>query len=77
MIFQKNYIWEVVAHTFNSSPQRQRQVNLCDFKASLVYRVASSKTIQRNPVPNNNNNILQNDMFQHWQEQSTSGSLLS
>ena len=36
---------------------RQRQVDLCEFKASLVYRV-SSKTVratQRNPVLKNNN----------------------
>ena len=37
---------------------RQRQVDLCEFKASLVYRV-SSKTVratQRNPVSENKTN---------------------
>ena len=33
----------VVVHTFNPSTGRQRQVDLCEFKASLVYR-ASSRT---------------------------------
>jgi hypothetical protein len=28
----------VVVHAFNSSPWEQRQVDLCEFKASLVYR---------------------------------------
>ena len=48
--------------------KRQRQVDLCEFKASLVYR-ASFRTVrapQRNPVfdddndNNNNNNNRQN-----------------
>ena len=33
----------VVAHTFNPSTWRQRQADLCEFEASLVYR-ASSRT---------------------------------
>ena len=44
----------VVVHTFNFSIQRQRQVDVCEFEASLVYRV-SSRTVratQRNPVLN-------------------------
>ena len=34
---------------------RQRQVDLCEFEASLVYRVSSrtTKAIQRNPVLKN------------------------
>ena len=42
----------VVAHTFNPSTGRQRQVDLCEFKASLVYLESSrtARTIQRNPV---------------------------
>ena len=44
--------------------QRQRQVNLCDVKASLVYRVSTRThrvVTQRNPasrINNNNNNKL-------------------
>lgn len=30
----------VAAHAFNFSTWRQRQVNLCEFKASLVYIVS-------------------------------------
>ena len=36
--------------------RRQRQADLCEFKASLVYRASSrtgSKAIQRNPVSKN------------------------
>ena len=29
--------WAVVAHTFNPSTWGQRQADLCEFKASLVY----------------------------------------
>ena len=34
------------------APGRQRQVNFCEFKASLIYRVSSriTKDTQRNPV---------------------------
>ena len=41
----------MVAHTFNLSFRRQRQVDLCEFEASLVYQVSfrtGSKTI-KNP----------------------------
>ena len=40
-----------MAHPFNPST-RQRQVDLCEFKASLVFRVSSStaRTTHRNPV---------------------------
>jgi hypothetical protein len=31
----------MVVHTFNPSTGRQRQENLCEFKASLVCRVSS------------------------------------
>ena len=36
---------------------RQRQANLCEIKASLVYRVSSrtSRTTQRNPVSKQTN----------------------
>ena len=56
-----------MAHAFNPSYWRQRQADLCEFEASLVYRV-SSRTAravsQRNPVsplphkipPDQNNN---------------------
>jgi hypothetical protein len=42
----------VVVCTFNSS--LKRQADLCEFKASLVYRVSSriARTTQRNPVLN-------------------------
>jgi hypothetical protein len=30
----------LLAHAFNFSTWRQRQVNLCEFKASLVYIVS-------------------------------------
>jgi hypothetical protein len=41
-----------------SIPRRQRQVDLCEFKASLVYRVSSRtvKATQRNPVLKNKTN---------------------
>ena len=37
--------------------RRQRQVDLCELQAILVYRVSSrtARTTQRNPVSNNNN----------------------
>lgn len=39
-------------HTFNTSTQRQRQADLCEFKASLVYVVSSktAKATQGDPV---------------------------
>ena len=43
-------------HAFNPSTRKQRQVDLYDFKASLVYRGNSrtgSKATQRNPVSKN------------------------
>ena len=46
----------VVAHAFNPSTQRERQVDLCEFEASLVYRVRArtgSQATERNPVSNN------------------------
>lgn len=46
----------VVAQTFNPRCGRQRQPELCDFKARLVYQT-SSRTArvvsQRNPIPIN------------------------
>ena len=45
--------WAVVAHAFNpSAPRRQRQVDLCEFKASLVCRLSSrtARATQGNPV---------------------------
>ena len=42
----------MVAHALIPALRRQRKANLCEFKASMVYR-ASSKTVgptQRNPV---------------------------
>jgi hypothetical protein len=38
--------WAVVAHTFNPSIGRQRQVDFFEFEASLVYRVSSSRTVR-------------------------------
>ena len=42
----------VVALTFMSALSRQRQVNLCEFEASLVYVVhfRPARATQRNPV---------------------------
>ena len=42
----------MVAHAFNSSTRRERQVDLCEFKASLVYRASSrtARATQRNPL---------------------------
>ena len=37
----KSHGWVMVVHTFNPSTGRQRQENLCEFKASLVCRVSS------------------------------------
>ena len=44
--------WAVVAQDFNQALGRQRQANLCEFKASLVYRVSSrtASTAQKKPV---------------------------
>jgi hypothetical protein len=38
-------------------PTRQRQVDLCEFKTSLLYRASSrtDRATQRNPVSNNKN----------------------
>ena len=46
---------EVLAHVFIQTLRRQRQVDLCDFKDSLVYRVSfrTSRATQRNPVLKN------------------------
>jgi hypothetical protein len=30
--------WLLVAHAFNSATKRQRQVDLCEFEVSLVYK---------------------------------------
>jgi hypothetical protein len=45
----------VVACAFISALRRQTQEDLCEFKASLVYRVSSrtAKATQRNPVSKN------------------------
>jgi hypothetical protein len=32
--------------------QRQRQVDLCELEASLVYRASSARATQRNPISN-------------------------
>ena len=66
--FNINMDWAVVAHAFNPSNWRQRQADLCEFEASLGYRVSSRTAMavtQRNsvspihhtlpPDPNNNN----------------------
>jgi hypothetical protein len=42
----------MVVHTSNQALGRQRQVDLCELKASLVYRVSSrtARATQKNPV---------------------------
>ena len=35
--------WVVVAHAFNPSTQRQRQVDLSELEASLAYKVTSRR----------------------------------
>ena len=41
-VFKNHYLRRaVVAHTFNSSTQGQKQADLCEFEASLAYRVSS------------------------------------
>ena len=42
----------MVGHAFNPSIGRQRQADLCEFEASLVYRASSrtARATQRNPV---------------------------
>jgi hypothetical protein len=42
----------VLVHTFNPSTGRQRQLDLCEFKVSLINRVSSriAKATQRNPA---------------------------
>jgi hypothetical protein len=46
------YLWVVVVHTLNSSTKKQRQIDLCEFEANLVYRVSSrtARVTQRNLV---------------------------
>jgi hypothetical protein len=46
------FSWKVVAHTLTPTLRMQRQLGLCEFEASLVYRVSSrtASTTQRNPV---------------------------
>ena len=41
-----------MTHAFNSSARRQGKVNLCEFEASLDYRVSSrtDRETQRNPA---------------------------
>jgi hypothetical protein len=46
----------MAAHmTLTLVPERQRQVDLCEFKASLIYRASSrtARVTQRNPVLKN------------------------
>jgi hypothetical protein len=45
----------VMVHTLMPALGKQRQINLCEFKASLVYRVNSktAKATQRNSVSKN------------------------
>ena len=47
-------IWNraVVAHTLIPALRRQRQTDVCEFKASQVYRASSrtARATQRNPV---------------------------
>ena len=43
----------VVVHAYNPSAPEQRQADLCEFKATLVYRVSSRTAravTQRNPI---------------------------
>jgi len=44
-------------HTLNPNTGRQRQADLCEFEASLVYRVSSrtARDTQRNPVSKQTN----------------------
>lgn len=44
----------VVAHALRPTLRRQKQVDLCEFQASLIYRVSSktAKATQRNSVSN-------------------------
>ena len=48
----KNEIWAVVVHGFNPSTWEAKAGDLCEFKASLVYRMSSrtAKATQRNRV---------------------------
>jgi hypothetical protein len=50
----------MVASAFNPSTGRQRQADLCEFEASLVYIVSSrtARAIQRNKKTKPNQNIL-------------------
>ena len=49
-------------HAFNSSTQEQKQVDLPELEASLVYRASSrtAKATQRNPVSKTQKNKIQN-----------------
>ena len=51
-VFPEETLINWVVDTFNpSTPGRQRQVDLCEFKASLVYGTScrTARTTQRNP----------------------------
>ena len=49
----------MVAHTLIPALERQRQVDLCEFMASLVYRASfrTARATQRNPVSEINKEI--------------------
>ena len=51
----------MAAHTLILAYRRQRQANLCEFEASLIYRVSSrtgSKASERNKTKQNNNKTI-------------------
>jgi hypothetical protein len=52
--------------------KRQRQADLCEFKASLVYRVnfRTARATQRNPVSTKQNKTKQNKTKQNKTKQN-------
>ena len=52
----------MVVNTLNPALRRQSQVNICEIKASLVYRVSSriARATQRNPVSKKQDSGVEN-----------------
>ena len=62
-----------MAHTFNPSTGRQRQVAPCECEASLVYRVylGTARDAQRSQFSNNDNKIKQQNTQKAEQTERT------
>lgn len=59
----------MVAHTFNSSPERQRQIGFCEFKASPWTQVQDRDT-KRDPPPLSQNKTKKKKKLVTWHSQA-------